>query len=100
MVEPIDVNSSVGSSGFPHLGLFFFFNLGVLASLEDQVYRPLELDVGVINAHALEVFALGDYIQSGFGIVSQVASFTLLRKVGKLKTPLMLEPWTLYISIF
>ena len=36
----------------------------------------------------------------GFGIVSKFFVSTLLRVVGKLKTPIKLETWTLYISIF
>ena len=65
------------------------------------MYRQLGLDVSVINFHALEVLVLGDYIYTGFLIVSKIFFFsTLLGIVGKLKAPLMLEAWTLYISIF
>ena len=64
------------------------------------MYRQLGLDVGVMNLHALAVLVLGDYIHTWFGIVSKVFFSTLLGIVGKLKTPLMLETWTLYISVF
>ena len=63
------------------------------------MYRQLGLDVGVMNFHSLEVLVLSDYIHSGFGIVSKVSFSTLLRIMGKLKTPLMLKTWTLYISL-
>ena len=53
-----------------------------------------------MNFHALEVFVRGGYMHSGFGIVSKVALYTFLRVVAKLKTPVMLESLTLYISIF
>ena len=62
--------------------------------------RQVGLDVGIMNFHALEEFVLGDYMHSGFGIVSKVALYTFLRVVAKLKTPVMLESLTLYISIF
>ena len=67
----------------------------------DHLYRQLGLDVVVMNFHALEMLVLGDYIHIGFGIVSKVALSTLLRVVGKLKkTPVILETWTLNISLF
>ena len=72
----------------------------MLASLKDHVYRQLGLDAGVMNLHSLAVLVLGDYIHTWFGIVSEVFFSTLLGIVGKLKTSLMLETWTLYISIF
>ena len=64
------------------------------------MYKQLRLDVGVMNFHALKVLVRGDYIHTRFGIVGKVSFSTLLRIVGKLKTPVMLETWTLYISIF
>ena len=67
----------------------------------DHLYRQLGLDVVVMNFHALEVLVLGDYIHLGCGIVSKVALSTLLRVVGKLKkAPVILETWTLNISLF
>ena len=65
--------------------------LGILVSPKDHVYRQLGLDVSVINFHALEVLLLGDYIHTGFLIVSKISFSTLLGIVGKLKAPLMLE---------
>ena len=64
------------------------------------MYHQLRLDIGFINLHALEVLVRGDYIHTGLRIVSKVPFSTLLRIVGKIKTHLMLETWTLYISIF
>ena len=49
------------------------------------MYRQLGLDVSVINFHALEVLVLGDYIHTGFLIVSKIPFSTLLGIVGKLK---------------
>ena len=72
----------------------------MLASPDNEMYRQVGLDAGVINLHALEVLVLGDYIHTGFRIGSNVSSSTLLRVEGKLKTPFMLETWTLYIFIF
>ena len=65
--------------------------LDILVSPKDHVYRQLGLDVSVINFHALEVLLLGDYIHTGFLIVSKIPFSTLLGIVDKLKGPLMLE---------
>jgi len=46
------------------------------------MYRQLGLDVSVMNFHALEVLVLGDYVHTGFGIVSKVPLSTLLRIVA------------------
>ena len=64
------------------------------------MYRQVGRHAGVINLHALEVLVLGDYKHTGFRIGSKVPLSTLLRVVGELKTPFMLETWTLYISVF
>ena len=95
MVQPNDVNSAIGSHGSPTLGAEFVLILAYsLAPRIMCIGSSGLMSVSSISTPLRCWYLAIVSIYLGFGIVSKVSLSTLLRLVGRLKTPLMLETFS------